>query len=146
MKKLAIFTSLLVAAIAPKAQAQQCSNFDLYGAYSFVVSGTVTVSGASVPFAAAGQTLYDGQGGAQGVIQATSNGTILPVAGWTATYSVTSVATPGGQPVCVLTKTISVPSYNLTVSFFGTAGAGFTELRFIATSSGTTLSGTAKKQ
>jgi hypothetical protein len=142
MKKLALFTGLLVAALAPQAQAQYCSNSSLWGSYSFVVSGTV----AGAPFAAVGQTLYDGQGTAQGVIQATSNGTILPVATWTATYSVTSMATPSGQTVCVLTKTISVPSYNMTVSFFGTASAGFSELRFIATSSGTTLSGNAQKQ
>jgi hypothetical protein len=142
MKNFALFTGLLAAALAPKVQAQQCSNSYLLGSYSFVVSGTV----AGAPFAAAGQTLYDGQGGAQGVIQATSNGTILPVATWTATYSVTPMTVNNGQVVCVLTKTISVPSYNMTVSFFGTASAGFSELRFIATSSGTTLSGTAQRQ
>jgi hypothetical protein len=35
---------------------------------------------------------------------------------------------------------------NLQVSFFGTAGGDFKELRFIATTPGSTLSGSAKKQ
>jgi hypothetical protein len=48
--------------------------------------------------------------------------------------------------VCVLTKTITVPGYDLTISFFGSAGDNFKELRFIATSAGTTISGSARKQ
>jgi hypothetical protein len=81
------------------------------------------------------------------VIQASANGTVFPATTWTATYSVTPMATGGGQTVCVLNKTITIPGYkNLQVSFFGTAGGDFKELRFIATTPGSTLSGSAKKQ
>lgn len=81
------------------------------------------------------------------MIQASANGTVFPATTWTATYSVTPMATGGGQTVCVLNKTITIPGYkNLQVSFFGTAGGDFKELRFIATTPGSTLSGSAKKQ
>ena len=108
--------------------------------------GVVELGGA--PFAATGQTIYDGEGNAQGVIQASSNGNILPATTWTAKYSVTSMSTAptgGGPSVCVLNKTITVPGYNMQVSFFGTAGGDYNELRFIATTPTSTLSGTAKK-
>jgi hypothetical protein len=55
--------------------------------------------------------------------------------------------TDTGGTVCVLTKTITVKDYGpLTISFFGSAGDDFKELRFITTDSGTTISGTARKQ
>jgi hypothetical protein len=56
------------------------------------------------------------------------------------------VAIGGGQTVCVLNKTINVSAWNLQVSFFGTAGDDFRELRFIATTPTMTVSGTARKQ
>ena len=145
MKKLAIYATVLIASMNTvchlNAQ-QQCFNGNLQGAYSFEASGTFNGS----PFAAAGQTLYDGNGQAEGVIQASSGGTVYPPALWTATYSVGPMTTSSGFTVCVLTKTITIPSYGMTISFFGTAGDGFTSLRFIATTSGATISGTAKKQ
>ncbi len=147
MKKLAAFTSMLILGIVPHLHAQQCSNFDLRGSYSFVASGTF--SGAS--FATAGQTIYDGNGNASGVIQASVGGKVYPAAPWTATYTVTPMQTGGGQTVCVFNKTITIDSYGpLTVSFFGTASDGYKELRFIATGSNATtsltISGTARKE
>jgi hypothetical protein len=148
MKKLAVYTTMLISGmIVPHLSAQQCSNSDLQGAYSFVVSGTF----AGESFAAAGQTVYEGNGNASGVIQASVGGTVYPAAPWTATYSVSPMTTGGGQTVCVINKTITIPSYGpLTVSFFITAGDGFKELRFIATASNATtsltISGTARKQ
>ena len=57
------------------------------------------------------------------------------------------MSTAGEQTVCVLTKTITVPAYNnLQVSFFVTAGDAFKELRFIATTPGATISGTATRK
>jgi hypothetical protein len=141
MRKLAVYAILLISGmIAPHVNAQ-CLNADLQGAYSFEASGTFN----GLPFAAAGQTLYDGNGGAEGVIQASSGGTVYPPALWTATYSVSSMTTNSGQTLCVLNKTITIPDYGMTISFFGTGGANFGELRFIATAAGSTISGTARK-
>jgi hypothetical protein len=146
MKNFTMFACLSIAAFAPQVKAQDgCLDGLLHGQYSFVVSGTLN----GAPFAAAGQTIYDGVGNAQGVIQASSNGTIFPATSWTATYSLKSMSTtptPGGPTVCVLNKTITIPAYNnLQVSFFGTASGDYAELRFIATTPTSTLSGTAKK-
>ena len=125
----------------------RCSDADLHGAYSFVVSGTF----AGEPFAAAGQTIYDGNGNASGVIQASVGGTVYPTAPWTATYSFSPMQTGEGQTVCVLKKTMTIDSYGpLTMSFFGTSGDDYKELRFIATGSNATtsltISGTARKE
>jgi len=146
MKKLVAFACLSIAALVPQVQAQDgCFNSLLRGQYSFVVSGTF----GGAPFAATGQTIYDGLGNAQGVIQVSSNGTLYAATTWTATYSVKAMSTTptgGGPTVCVLNKTITIPGYNnLLVSFFGTAGGDYNELRFIATTPGSTLSGTARK-
>ena len=143
MNKLAIYATLLISGmIMPHLKAEQCSNSDLQGAYSFVLSGTFN----GLPFAAAGQTLYSGDGTAVGVIQASSGGSIFPPATWTAKYSLSAMET-NGQTACVLTKTLVIPAYgNLTVSFFGTAGNGFKELRFIAITPTSTLSGSATRQ
>ena len=146
MKNLVGFAYLLSIALVPQVRAQdECFNGLLHGQYSFVVSGTFN----GAPFAATGQTIYDGLGNAQGVIQTSSNGTVYPATTWTAKYSVKSMSTTptgGGPAVCVLNKTITVPGYNnLQVSFFGTAGADYNELRFIATTPTLTLSGTARK-
>jgi hypothetical protein len=56
-----------------------------------------------------------------------------------------------GQTVCVLKKTMTIDSYGpLTMSFFGTSGDDYKELRFIATGSNATtsltISGTARKE
>ena len=132
MKKLAIYVAVLIPGMfVPHLNAQACSSYSLTGQYSFEASGTFGGS----PFAAAGQTIYHGDGTADGVIQASVNGTVYPAVGWTAQYSLTPM-TAGlapGEYVCVLNKTITVPAYGLTISFFGTAGDGVKALRFIVT-------------
>lgn len=142
MKRFTIFASMLLCAMVPEIQAQnqfhgqnQCSNADLRGAYSFVASGTMNGVGA---FATAGQTRYDGNGDATGLIQISLNGNVTPVIQWTGTYSV-------DPDNCTVTKTVTIPGIG-TVHFFGTAGDRFKELRVIATDSGTAISGTARKQ
>ncbi len=143
MKTIAVFASLLTLVFVSRVNAEQCFNSDLRGAYSFVASGTLN----GVPFTAAGQTLYHGDGTADGVIQASVDGTVYPAEPWTATYSLSPQPIGAGQTVCVLTKTITIPKYGpLTISFFGTAGNEFKELRFISTTPNTTISGTARKQ
>jgi hypothetical protein len=146
MKKLAVFASLLISAVVPQVNAEDgCSNADLRGVYSFVASGTFGGS----PFAAAGQTTYDGSGNAAGLIQISLNGAILPSAApstWTALYKV-------DPSTCTATKTINLPTDSSLgplsgahLPFFITAGAGFSELRFIATAPGATITGSARKQ
>jgi hypothetical protein len=144
MKKVAVLAVLFSSVLVSQGMAQdECSNSSIRGQYSFVVSGTF----AGAPFAAAGLGIYDGRGNVQGVIQASSNGNINPATAWSGTYTVQPMTAGGGQTVCVLTKTLTVPGYNnLVVSFFVTAADSFKELRFIATSPGATLSGTATKE
>jgi hypothetical protein len=144
MKKVGVFGVLLFSALAPHVQAQdECSNDSVRGQYSFVASGTF----GGAPFAAAGLGIYDGHGNVQGVIEASSNGNVNPAADWTGTYNVKPMTAGEGRTVCVLTKTITIPEYNnLVVSFFVTAADGFRELRFIATTPGATITGTAKKE
>jgi hypothetical protein len=147
MKKVAVLATMLISGvIVSHVNAQdECSNRDLRGVYSFLASGTF----AGAPFAAAGQTTYDGAGNAAGLIQISLNGTILPSAApskWTATYKVDPSS-------CTTTKTIDLPTDSslgplsgAQLPFFITAGAGFKELRFIATAPGAAITGTAKKQ
>ncbi len=144
MKKVAFLIALFSSVMASQVRAQdECSNSSIRGQYSFVLSGTF----GGAPFAATGLGVYDGHGNVQGVIQASSNGNINPATGWSGTYVVKPMTAGGGQTVCVLTKTLTVPGYNnLVVSFFVTAADSFKELRFLATSPGATLSGTARKE
>jgi len=143
MKKITVLASMLIlGSILPGLKADECSSADLRGDYSFVVSGTLNGS----PFAATGETIYNGDGTAEGVIQASVGGTVYPPAPWTAKYSLSLMTAGGGQTVCVLNKTITIPDYGMQVSFFGSAGDNFKELRFIATTPGSTISGTARKQ
>jgi hypothetical protein len=116
----------------------------LQGDYSFVASGTF----GSSSFAAAGQTTYDGNGGVTGLIQISLGGNVSPVLPWSGTYTV-------DPENCTTTKTVIIPDapygkggspVTLTVHFFITAGYDFTELRFIVTDPGTTISGTARKR
>jgi len=140
MTRTVVFASFLFCAAAPLIRAQDpCSNADLTGGYSFVASGTF----GDQTFAAAGQTTYDGVGGAKGLIQISLNGgsekpAVTPVIGWTATYTV-------DPATCTATKTMVVPGVG-TLHFFITAANGFADLRFIATDVGTAISGTAGKQ
>ncbi|SPF44228.1 conserved exported hypothetical protein [Candidatus Sulfopaludibacter sp. SbA4] len=148
MRKFNVYATILMSGmIVPHLIAADCSNADLRGAYSFEASGTY----GGVPFAAAGQTIYNGDGTAEGVIQASVGGAVFPVANWTATYSLSPMSIGGGQTVCVLKKEMTIPSYKeLQLTFFGSAGADFKELRFIASksnqASSLTVSGTARKQ
>jgi hypothetical protein len=76
----AIFAGLLMFALAPQVRAGDgCSVADLKGDYSFVLSGTVVGANApglpTGPFAAAGETIYNGDGTADGVIQVSLNAT-----------------------------------------------------------------------
>jgi hypothetical protein len=136
MKRLAVLASLLILTWIPQVYAHDgCSNADLQGTYSFVASGTYDSS----PFAAAGQTTYDGNGNAAGLIQFSNGGVVTPLLSWSGTYIVDTKN-------CTATKTIEIPALSLTIDFFITAGDNFKELRFIATDSGTTISGTARKQ
>jgi hypothetical protein len=145
MKKLMLLASMLILTIVPQVNAQDgCSNADLRGVYSFVLSGTFGTS----PFAAAGQTTYDGKGDVTGLIQISVGGTVTPVLPWSGTYTV-------DPENCTTTKTAVIPGaplgpggapVTLTVHFFITAGDDFKELRFVATDPGTTISGTARRQ
>jgi hypothetical protein len=148
MRRLFAHTVLIIAGtLVPGLKASDCSNGELRGAYSFLASGTVN----GMPFATTGQTLYNGDGTAAGIIQASIGGALFggpnsPPVPWTATYSLTTMQVGGGKTVCVLNKTITVPAWKLEISFFGTAGDDFRELRFITTTPTTTVSGTARKQ
>lgn len=147
MRRLFAYTILIAGTIVPGLRASDCSNDRLRGAYSFLASGTVN----GMPFATTGQTLYNGDGAAAGIIQASIGGALWggpnsPPVPWTATYSLTTMPVGGGQTVCVLNKTITIPAWKLDISFFGSAGDDFRELRFIATTPGATVSGTARKQ
>jgi hypothetical protein len=140
MRKFAILAGMLIAIGAPQVKAQSiCFASHLQGIYSFVASGTFSSAG----FAAAGQTFYDGNGGAAGVIQISLGGTVTPVIPWTGTYVV--------NPDCTATKAMTIPGLGpngspLTVHFFITAGNAFNELRFIATDATTVISGTARRR
>jgi len=140
MQKFAIFAGMLMAIGAPQVKAQSvCFASNLTGTYSFVASGTFGTAG----FAAAGQTVYDGNGGATGVIQISLGGTITPVIPWTGTYIM--------NLDCTATKAITIPGLGpngspLVVHFFITAGNGFGELRFIATDATTVISGSARRR
>jgi hypothetical protein len=140
MTRLAIFANLLIWSIVPQLTAAECSNADLRGDYSFVVSGTiVSVPGLpSGPFAAAGKGTYEGNGNVSGAIQISLSGTMLSSA-WHGTY----IVNPSD---CTVTKAVTLDVNGATLHFFITAGDDFKELRFIATDTGTALTGTARKQ
>jgi hypothetical protein len=142
MKKLAIFATLLAGGLVPQlhAQTQWCTAANLVGVYSFVASGAViNVQGLPTgPFAAAGRTVYDGNGNASGVIEISLNGTIVSST-WHGTYVVDPAS-------CTATKSITLDVNGATLHFFITAGDAFNELRFLATDTGTAISGTARKQ
>ncbi|MBV9744586.1 MAG: hypothetical protein JO099_12575 [Acidobacteriia bacterium] len=135
MRKLAVYSAMsILGTIVPALSAADCSNADLHGGYSFVASGALN----SATFATVGQTTYDGKGNMTGLIQISLNGNVTPVIKWTGSYSV-------DPENCTITKTAQIPGVG-TVHFFVTAGAGFQELRFMATDTGAVISGTARKQ
>jgi hypothetical protein len=141
MKRITIFASMLFCSLAPQVHAQgRCSNADLRGVYSFVASGTiVNVTGLPPgPFAANGLGVYAGDGSVSGVIQVSLNGTMLNTT-WHGTY----VVNPSD---CTATKAVTLDANGATLHFFITAADDFRELRFVATDTGTAISGTAGKQ
>jgi hypothetical protein len=141
MNKLSVFASLLISVLVPQVRAQSgCFNFNLQGDYSFVASGTIVNAPGlpAGPFAAAGKTTYDGDGNASGVIEISLAGTIV-LSTWHGTYKM-------DPATCTATKALTLDVNGATLHFFITAGANFTELRFVATDTGTAISGTAKKQ
>jgi hypothetical protein len=140
MKKIALFAAVLFCAMASQLSAtdktradERCSNADLRGVYSFVADGYL----GGDAFATAGQTTYDGRGGASGLIQISTNGAVTPRLNWSGTYAVDAAT-------CTATKTVVLP--NGSVDFFVTFADGFKELRFISTTEGATISGSARKQ
>ena len=138
----AIFAGLLMFALAPQVRAGDgCSVADLNGDYSFVLSGTFVGVG---PVAAAGETIYNGDGTAEGVIWVSLNGNQYS-GDWTATYTAPSAH----SPICSFAKTITVTTGGLMgqkLNFFITAGDDLKELRFVETDPGTAVTGTARKQ
>ncbi len=143
----AIFAGLLMFALAPQVRAGDgCSVADLNGDYSFVLSGTVVGANApglpTGPFAAAGETIYHGDGYAEGVIQVSVNGGQL-YSKWTATYTPNTTSSPS---TCSFTKAITLKATGTTATYFITAGDDFKELRFVEIDSGTVITGTARKQ
>jgi hypothetical protein len=130
-------------AITQRLQAEACNISNLHGQYSFVASGTIN----GQPYASAGQTIYHGDGTAEGVIQVSIGGNVYPVATWTATYTATATPTDSGATVCVVTKRITIPAYGgLVANFFVTASGDFKQLHFIATDTGSTITGTATRE
>jgi len=141
MKTFTMLVAILLCGIAPPVRAadqnhpeNRCSNADLRGPYSFVASGTF----GPAPFATAGRTTYDGRGNAEGIIQVSVDGNVMPRVDWSGTYTVDPVT-------CTATKVANIPGLG-AVQFFVTFADGFRELRFIATTPGATISGTARKQ
>ena len=143
MKKITMFAALVLCLMAPRLCAAdekngdvRCSNADLKGVYSFVASGTF----GGQAFATAGQTTYDGQGKAGGLIQVSLNGAVTSVREWTGVYTVDT-------DTCTVTKTANISGGDFPpIQFFVTASDGFRELRFIATNPGAAISGTARKR
>src|SRR5688572_22466076 len=113
---LSVMTSHVTATDTGRAD-DRCSVSDLRGVYSFVAAGTMGGN----PFGSAGQTTYDGRGGAAGVIQISVNGNALPRLDWHGPYAVDPVT-------CTATKTANIDGVG-SVDFFITFGDGFKELR-----------------
>src|ERR1700694_3105712 len=78
MKKTAIslvvFASMFVVGAVPNAQARQCSNASLKGAYGFLDSHTVVP--ARTPFTGLGRWNFDGKGNFTNTVTFNDNGTV----------------------------------------------------------------------
>ena len=163
----AVFASLLILAFAApiegagastplrtangSMQATQgvCSNASLQGSYGFRVEGT-NISNSALPygpFAALGKNTYDGQGGMQGEIVVSANGTIFSVL-YKGAYTLNADCT--GQKSVNLQGALT----GLTVTFDFLVDSNLHEIRMIMTqagptggtlSSGLTISGDARK-
>ena len=69
-----VFASMFVVGAVPNAQARQCSNASLKGAYGFLDTQTVVPAG--TPFAALGRWNFDGKGNFTNTITFNDNGTV----------------------------------------------------------------------
>src|SRR6476659_7462840 len=74
---LVVFASMFVVGVVPNAQARQCSNASLKGAYGFLDSHTVVP--ARTPFAALGRWNFDGKGNFTNTVTLDDNGTVTHV-------------------------------------------------------------------
>jgi hypothetical protein len=74
---LVVFASVFVVGAVPNAQARQCSNASLKGAYGFLDSHTVVPAG--TPFAALGRWNFDGQGNSTNTLTINDNGTVIRI-------------------------------------------------------------------
>jgi hypothetical protein len=149
----AVFASLLILAFAapiggPSAAASTplrtangsmeatqgvCSNASLQGSYGFRVEGT-NVSNSALPygpFAALGKNTYDGQGGMQGEIVVSANGTIFSVL-YKGAYTLNADCT--GQKSVNLQGALT----GLTVTFDFLVDSNLHEIRMIMTQAGPT--------
>jgi hypothetical protein len=149
----AVFASLLILAFAapiggPSAAASTplrtangsmeatqrvCSNASLQGSYGFRVEGT-NVSNSALPygpFAALGKNTYDGQGGMQGEIVVSANGTIFSVL-YKGAYTLNADCT--GQKSVNLQGALT----GVTVTFDFLVDSNLHEIRMIMTQAGTT--------
>jgi len=131
---LTFVATLIVSSLATHASAQgRCSNASLLGSYAFQVDGA-NVNG---PFAAVGKNTYDGKGHLTGVITISTNGTLVPAAPYTGTYTL--------NPDCTGTKSATIPMIGMTVTFYFVVDHNLREIRMIVTNPGFTVSGTARK-
>ena len=74
---LVVFASMFVVGAVPNAQARQCSNASLKGAYGFLDSHTVVPAG--TPFTALGRWNFDGKGNFTITLTINDNGTVTHV-------------------------------------------------------------------
>jgi hypothetical protein len=71
---LVVFASMFVVGAVPNAQARQCSNASLKGAYGFLDSHTAVP--AKTPFTALGRWNFDGKGNFTNILTFNDNGTV----------------------------------------------------------------------
>ena len=69
-----VFASMFVVGAVPNAQAGQCSNASLEGAYGFLDGHTLVPAG--TPFAALGRWNFDGRGNFTNTLTINDNGTV----------------------------------------------------------------------
>ena len=69
-----VFASMFVVGAVPNAQARQCSNASLEGAYGFLDGHTLVPAG--TPFAGLGRFNFDGKGNFTATVTINNNGTV----------------------------------------------------------------------
>ena len=72
-----VFASMFVVGAVPNAQARQCSNASLEGAYGFLDGHTLVPAG--TPFAGLGRWNFDGKGNFTSTLTINDNGTVTHV-------------------------------------------------------------------